>query len=133
MRRVPRFPHIALVQWIILTPDQVALAVHRYEEHGNSAPRLSRFLRKSGDGRLLLGRALRRVERRFEIDLGILCFKFVETETRTTPEVQQRVMDYVAYRRAREDGGHDLVVSVDRAREIDRLARGEAWLSLHDS
>jgi len=120
---------------IVLTMEQVELAAYRFEAHGNSAGRLTRHFRRTQDGASIgLGRALRRVERRFGINLGTVCFKFLEKETRPTSSFQQQVMDYVAYWREREGGTRDLVISVDHARVIDRLAAGEAeWLTLHDS
>ena len=131
--RSPVFPY-SIVHWIILTTEQVALAVLRFETHGNDAPRFGRHLRREGDARLSLYRAVRKVEQRFGIDLGTVCFKFVEKETRPTPTVQQSVMNYVAHWWDREDGTRALVISVDRAREIDRLAQGETeWLTLRDS
>ena len=56
-----------------------------------------------------------------------LQFKYPE---QAAAAVQQRVMDYVACWRELDDGSQDLVVSVDRVREIDRLAEGDpAWAS----
>lgn len=120
---------------IVLTREQAELAAYRYGEHGNSAHRISRHFRRVDDqASIRLCRALRKVERRFGINLGTVCFKFLEKETRPTSAFQQQVMDYIAYWRGREDGVRDLVVSVDRARMIDRLAQGETeWLTLHDS
>jgi hypothetical protein len=123
------------VNLIVLTREQVELAANRFEAHGNSALRLARHCRLADDeARLRLGRALRRVERRFGINLGTVCFKFLEKELRPTSAFQEWVMDYVAHWREAEDGSRDLVVSVDRAREIDRLAEGEAeWETSRDS
>ena len=120
---------------IVLTRKQAELAAYRYEAHGNSAVGLARHFRRAQDpGGIRLGRAIRRLERRFGVNLGTICFKFLEKETRPTSAFQQQVMDYVAHWLEREDGSRDLVVSVDRAREIDRLAQGEAeWQILHDS
>ena len=74
-------------------------------------------------------RALRRIERQFAINLGTVCFKFLEKELKPTPEVQQKVMDYVAYWNEDGEGGRHLVVSVERVREIDRLAEGnQEWV-----
>ena len=120
---------------IVLTREQVELAAYRFQEHGNSAVRLARHFRHVAEGdRLRVARALRRVERRFKINLGTVCFKLLETETRTTSTFQRRVMEYVTYWREAGDRPPDLVVSVDRIREIDRLAQGEMeWLTLRDS
>lgn len=119
------------MQLIVLTREQVETAAFRFERHGNSALRVARHFRRIDDERKLgMCRALRRVERQFSINLGTVCFKFLEKETRPTPAVQQQVMDYVACWRDLADGTQDLVVSVDRVREIDRLAEGDpAWAS----
>lgn len=119
------------MQFIVLTREQAETAAHRFERHGNSALRIARHFRRVDDGHKLgMCRALRRIERQFAINLGTVCFKFLEKETRPTPAVQQKVMDYVACWRDLDDGSQDLVVSVDRVREIDRLAEGDpAWAS----
>ncbi|HUP01395.1 MAG TPA: hypothetical protein VM737_07750 [Gemmatimonadota bacterium] len=123
------------MHWIILTPEQAEIAAYRFQEHGNSAVRIARYYRRLSDQpRLRLCRAIRRLERRFAINLGTVCYKFLEKETRPTPAVQQRVMDYVAHWRDREDGTRDLAVSVDRVREVDRLAEGHPeWASSRGS
>ena len=123
------------MQWIVLTPEQAEIAAYRFQEHGNSAVRIARYYRRVDDQpRLRLCRAMRRLERRFAVNLGTICYKFLEKETRPTPAVQQRVMDYVAYWREHEDGARDLVVSIDRVREVDRLAEGHPeWASSRGS
>ncbi len=109
------------------------MAACRYREHGNSSGRLARHFRKIDDqAQLRLARAIRRLERRFAINLGTVCFKFLEKESRPTSRIQQQVMDYVAAWREGDDGHRDLVVSVDRVREVDRLAEGNPeWASSH--
>lgn len=118
------------MQLIGLTPEQVELAAYRFAAHDNSATRIARHYRDRDDrSKLELCRALRRVERRFAINLGTLCFKFLEKEHQPTPEVQRQVMDYVAYWNESSEGVMHLVVSVDRVREIDRLAEGnQEWV-----
>jgi hypothetical protein len=118
------------MQLIGLTPEQVELAAFRFAAHENSATRIARHYRERDDrAKLELCRALRRVERRFAINLGTLCFKFLEKEHQPKPEVQRKVMDYVAYWNEDGQGERHLVVSVDRVREIDRLAEGnQEWV-----
>ena len=120
---------------IVLTREQVELAACRFERHGNSAVRIARHCRRIDDeAKLRTCRAIRRIERRFEINLGTVCYKFLETESRPTSIIQQQVMEYLAHWRALDDGSSDLVVSVDRVREIDRLAQGETeWMTSLDS
>lgn len=120
---------------IVLTRVQAELAAYRFQVHGNSAVRIARHFRRiDNPGKLGTCRALRRLERRFQINLGTVCFKYFEAEARSTSAFQRQVMEYVAQWRESEDGSCDLVVSVDRVRQIDRLAQGEtAWLTLRDS
>lgn len=123
------------MQLIALTREQAELAAYRFEAHENSAARIARHFRRIAEpDKLRTCRALRKLERRFEINLGTVCFKFLEMETGPTSEFQRQVMEYLAYWRELDDGSHDLVVSIDRVREIDRLAQGEAeWQTLRDS
>ena len=106
----------------LLTREQAETAAHRFESHGNSALRIARHFRRVDDARKLgMCRALRRIERQFAINLGTVCFKFLEKETRPTPAVQQRVMDYVACWRDSDDGAQDLVARIE-----ERLAHAPA-------
>lgn len=123
------------MHFILLTPEQVELAACRFREHDNSPAQIARHFREIEDEpRLRVCLALRRVERQYAINLGTICFKFLEKENGPTSRVQEQVMDYVAEWRELEDGGLGLVVSVDRVREIDRLAEGDsaAWPTSHD-
>lgn len=123
------------MQFIVLTPEQVDLAAQRYAEHGNSPARIERHHLDRGDRAAALAlRALRRVERRFEIDLGTVCHKFLEAEIASTAAVQREVMAYVARWNEDRSGARRLLVSIDRARQIDRLAEGDvAWSSSRES
>lgn len=123
------------MEFIVLTPKQVDLAAARFVEHGNAPGQIERhFLERGEPGTARLLRALRAVELRFEIDLGTVCHKFLETEAGPTPQVQRAVMQYVARWNRDEEGERRLLVSIDRAREIDRLADGDiAWSSSLES
>lgn len=124
------------MHYILLTPEQVELAARRFREHDNSPASIARHYRELEDEPFLRAcLALRRIERQYEINLGTICFKFLEKERRPTSRVQQQVMDYVAEWNELADGNLGLVVSVDRVREIDRLARGDSapWPTSHDS
>ena len=123
------------MQLIGMTPEQVELAAYRFAAHENSAARIARHYRERDEReKLRLCRALRCVERRFAINLGALCFKFLEKEYRPTSAVQRKVMDYVAHWTEAGDGRRCLIVSVDRVREIDRLAEGDQeWAGSHAS
>lgn len=124
------------MEYILLTSEQVDVAACRFRDHGNSPARIARHFRDADDESMLrLCLALRRLERQFEINLGTICHKFLEVETRPTPEVQRRVMDYVAGWQEIDEGAVRLLVSVDRVREIDRLAEGNVaeWPTSPDS
>lgn len=122
------------MHFIVLTSDQAETAAERYRVHDNSPARMAQQLEIVGDlAKLRLCRTIRRLERRFEIDLGAVCQKFLETERGPTPDVQRQVMEYVAWREL-GGGRGDLVVSVERVRQIGRLAEGDPeWASSHDS
>jgi hypothetical protein len=122
------------MHFIVLTSDQAETVAERYRVHDNSPARMAQQLEIIGDiAKLRLCRTIRRLERRFEIDLGAVCQKFLETERGPTPDVQRQVMAYVAWREL-GGGRRDLVVSVDRVRQIGRLAEGDPeWASSHDS
>ncbi|MEJ2153042.1 MAG: hypothetical protein P8Y29_08860 [Gemmatimonadota bacterium] len=122
------------MHFIVLTSDQAETVAERYRVHDNSPARMAQQLEIIGDiAKLRLCRTIRRLERRFEIDLGAVCQKFLETERGPTPDVQRQVMAYVAWREL-GGGRRDLVVSVDRVRQIGRLAEGDSeWASSHDS
>lgn len=114
------------MEFILLTAEQVDLAALRFREHENSPTRIAEHFRRTEDEPALrVSIGLRKVERQYEINLGTVCHKFLETETEPTPRVQQEVMEYVAEWRELADGGLGLLVSVDRVREIDRLAQGD--------
>ncbi len=123
------------MHFIILTSDQAETAAERHRVHDNSLARMAHQLEIIGDiEKLKLCRMIRRLEKRFEIDLGAVCQKFLETERGPTPDVQRQVMEYVARWRELGDGRRDLVVSIDRVRQIGRLAEGDPeWASSHDS
>ena len=124
------------MQYILLTREQVELAARRFREHGNSPGRIARHYRAvDEDGALRTCLALRRLERKFGLNIGTICHKFLEKENGPTPRVQQEVMNYVAAWHALDGDAETLVVSVDRVREIDRLAQGdgEPWPTSLDS
>lgn len=125
------------MHFIILTIEQAEVAAFRFGKQANSPTRVMRHFRREGDlSRVGICRALRRIEWQYGIDLGKICYKFLEKETRPTPQVQRQVMDYIAGWRDRRDGAQDLIVSVDRVLEIDRLAEGETeweWATSLDS
>lgn len=118
-----------------LTSGQVELAAYRFAAHGNSAAKIERHYREREEpDKLRQCRTIRKLERRFAINLGTLCFKFLEKEFQPTPVVQRQVMDYVAHWAEDGEGGRHLVVSIDRVREIDRLAEGnQEWAGSHAS
>ncbi len=124
------------MHFLLLTPEQVELAARRFRDHGNSPASIARHYRDGADGpRLQACLAIRRMEREFAMNLGTICFKFLEKERSATPRIQQRVMDYVARWSHLEGGDRWLVVSVERVREIDRLAQGDGatWPTSPDS
>jgi hypothetical protein len=68
----------------------------RYVEHGNSHRRMSQALRAAGAqtsvDRLL---GLRKLEHRFDVDLGLLCHWFVRRDAADTHPVERTIITYL--------------------------------------
>lgn len=123
------------MHFIALTSDQAELAAYRFRVHDNSATRIAHHFGVAGDQpSLRLCRVIRRLERDFEIDLGAVCHKFLEKDDGCAPDVQRQVMEYVAYWKEFGNGERDLIISIDRVRQIGRLAKGDPeWVSSRGS
>lgn len=70
--------------------------------------------------------ALRRIEARFEIDLGSLCHRFRRRDQPTTHPLERLVLGYVASWKTDPQGDGALWVRLDRVREVrDLIDAGE--------
>lgn len=105
-----------------LTAGDCRLLSTRFAEHGNSYRAMAGALADAGrSGPLARLRALRRVERRFEVDLGSLCHRFHRRNHEDTHPIERAVMSYIATWRRRPDGCRELWVLLDRLRNVRTL------------
>lgn len=104
---------------IRLTRRDRWLLVRRYEFHGNSVSSLAKALAREGEGEAAVQhlRALRRIERRFGIDLGLLSHKVRRCRERRPHPLERIVIDYVTLPSKEEE----VLLDVDRVREVIRL------------
>ncbi len=102
-----------------LTREDRWLLVRRYEFHGNSMASLAKTLMREarGVGRVRRLRALRRIERRFGLDLGLLCHKVRRCRERRPHPLERLVISYVTLPSADDE----VILDVDRIREVIRL------------
>jgi len=118
------------VELIVLRPAEVLEAARRYEFFGNSAADIMREYLERG---ILSGArrtwALHLLERKFGIDLGALCSKFLAKEGGAVSALERGVMEYLAgWRILNLRGGRKrrLVIDVARVRRLNALAEGMA-------
>lgn len=99
------------------------LLVRRYEFFRNSSAALAKSLVREADGAAALGRlrALRRIERRFGLDLGLLCHKIRRCRERRPHPLERMVIGYVT---VPTDKKEDVLLDVGRIREVIGLIEG---------
>ena len=103
--------------FIRLTREDRWLLARRYEFHRNSPTALAKALAGEGDGEGALRRvrALRRIERRFGIDLGLLCHKIRRCRERRPHPLERIVIGYVTLP---SSDAEDVILDVRRIREV---------------
>ncbi len=116
-----------------LTLSDRRLLAARRTEHANSHRRLTAALREAGAERALeRARALRALERRFQVDLGSLCWRLDRVERGNAHPIERALVRYITewrepvtdgeHRPDRSAPGHDdgpvLWVLLDRLREV---------------
>lgn len=107
------------------------LLAARYAEHGNSVRRMAAALAEAESGAGLERlRALRRLERRFRVDLGSLCHRWLHRGDEGVHPLEERVLAWVAEGRLGEDGRLQLTVFLDRLRELRDFMSGDLSASL---
>lgn len=108
-----------------LTPGDCGLLAARFGEHDNSHRRMSAALREAGArGPLERLRALRRLERRFDVDLGSICWRFRRRDDPGMHPIERYVVDYVAQESVSDDGSDALLILLDRVRHVRDLMEG---------
>ncbi|MBX6362649.1 MAG: hypothetical protein IRZ00_02165 [Gemmatimonadetes bacterium] len=107
---------------ICLSSADYRLLTTRYAEHGNSQRRLTGALLEAGAlDALERARALRRLERHFGIDLGMVCHRFEHRNDAATHPIERSIMSYVAAWRGTPGGARELWVLPDRIRQLREL------------
>lgn len=131
---------------VALTLEDYRALVARFGEHGNSHRRMMGALREAGASAALERlRALRRMERRFDVDLGALCWRVEHRDDPATHPIERWVLDYVT-RRSREgrarpvpESGRSLGLPLEQESAphadathlwvmLDRLREVRAWI-----
>jgi hypothetical protein len=101
-----------------LTLSDCTLLAARYVEHGNSHRRMLQALREAGArpaADRLLG--LRTLERRFDVDLGLLCHWYARRDQQDTHPVERTIITYLT--RAQSNAQPpELWILLDRVREL---------------
>lgn len=108
-----------------LTPADRDLLAARCGEHGNSHRRMMSALGEAGaDAPLARLRALRILERRFEVDLGSLCWRLGRVDDPATHPIERYIVQYVTRVRTDEHGNEELLVLLDNVRQVRELMEG---------
>ena len=97
-----------------LSQTDCDLLAARYVEHGNSHRRMSQALREAGATAAadrLVG--LRKLEHRFDVDLGLLCHWFQRRDATETHPVERTIINYLT--RPQPD---EVWILLDRVREL---------------
>ena len=114
------------MQVLRLSASDARLLAARFTEHGNSHQRMCAALKDAGTravpARL---RALRALERRFDVDLGSICFRFQRRDDPGVHPIERLVVQYIT-RPAR--GAHpdaaDVWILLDHVRRVRELKEG---------
>lgn len=114
-----------MTELVSLGPLEQRLLDDRFGEHGNSHRRMASALEESGAGECVARlHALRRIERRFQVDLGSLCYRYRRKDEDGIHPLERLVLGFVAFPQA-ADGGERLVVRLDRIRAVRDLVDGK--------
>jgi hypothetical protein len=109
---------------VCLTPADRRLLQARFTEHGNSFRRMSDALTEVGAGDACARlRALRRVERRFGLDLAEICHRFARRNREGTHPMERMVVEFIAEERWQEGEPHLWVVP-ERVQQVRELMGG---------
>lgn len=110
---------------VALSAADQRLLCARYTEHENSHRRMRDALRDAGavDAAARLD-ALRRMERHFNLDLGLICHRFARRNAPDVPALERAILAYLTEVRCDEAGREQLWVLPERARQLDDLVNG---------
>jgi hypothetical protein len=110
---------------IRLTASDRSLLCARWSEHDNSQRRMMDSLGEAGAvsarGRLA---ALRCIEKRFDLDLAEICFRFGRRLDEQVHPIERLVVEFITEER-RADGEVQLWILPDRVRQVRELMDGK--------
>lgn len=94
----------------------------RFAQHGNSHRRMRGALLEAGASDVVerLG-VLRRLERRFDLDLGEICFRYDRRLDPRTHPIERMIIAFITEARP---GGEEVWVRLDRVRQLRELKEG---------
>jgi hypothetical protein len=110
---------------VCLAASDRSLLCSRYLQHGNSHRRMFDALAQAGadeaGARLL---ALRRLERRFDLDLAEICHLFARRHAHGTNPIERQVVEFIAEER-HAAGDLQLWILPHRVRQVRELMDGK--------
>lgn len=110
---------------VCLSAAERRLLLARYERHGNSPRRMRAALLDVGAREAAQHIvALRRLERRFDVDLAQVCYRFTHRVDAGVHPLERWVMSYIAELHPPHEEEGDLWVLLDRLREVRDLMEG---------
>ena len=111
---------------IAITRQDCSLLAARFGEHANSQRRMLGALEEAAAhdafARICV---LRQLEKRFGVDLGMVCYHFEHRDDEATHPLQRRIMNYVAQWGYSAMGAQELRVRIDRVREVQGIVEGQ--------
>lgn len=114
-----------MMEVLRLTPGDRDLLAARFGEHANSYRRMVGALKEAGaPGPLARLRALRDLERRFEVDLGSICWRLGRVDDPQTHPIERYIVQYVTRQNTDEHGEEELLVLLDNVRQVRELMEG---------
>lgn len=109
-----------------LSAADTRLLAARFTEHGNSHKRMSAALAEA-DAAAVRARlhALRALERRFNVDLGSICFRFQRREDPGVHPIERLVVQYITRPAPGEDpDATDVWILLDHVQRVRELKEG---------
>ncbi|CAN5822360.1 hypothetical protein BH23GEM9_BH23GEM9_24440 [soil metagenome] len=113
------------MQVVCLSATDRGLLCARFSEHGNSHRRMFDELCTAGadqaGARLL---ALRRMEKRFDLDLAEICHRYARRNDTGTHPIERIVIEFITEERC-TDGETQLWILPDRVHQVRELMHGK--------
>jgi hypothetical protein len=104
----------------LTAPDRQLLRA-RFVQHGNSHQRMIAALAEAGSKETCRRlEALRRIERRFDLDLAEICDRHARRQHATTHPIERMVLDFIAEEH-HDESGAQLWVMPDRVQQVREL------------